>query len=278
MHTYEELRSAVLEVLKGRYDRYHPPTDLGGIIFSVNSIIREQKTEPDQYSHSRGPVVIPGDSELSSEDKAAIKDVFYDLFRQGVISPGRGKQAAFPFYELTRFGKKLIESDDLYFFYDIDSYISHALEEIPDLHPDTLIYLKESMQSFRAGCYFSSNVMVGVATEHTFLLLLDAVDACAAWESIFKPALAERDLANKVSKFQSILLSGVPDLPKELKNDLETQFTASLSCIRNYRNQAGHPTGFRPSREKSYIAMQLFIPSARKIYKIRSWFENYEPR
>jgi len=275
MHTYEELRSAVLDVLKGNYKRLSPTVDLNGLIFNVNSILRERKTEPDEYSVSRSPVVIPGDSELDNEDKANIKEVFYDLFRQGVISPGRGEQYSFPYFELTRFGRELIESDEQYFFYDVSSYEEHILSEIPNINPDTMIYLRESMQAFRAGCYFSSNVMVGVATEHTFLLLLETVAESAAWGSKFQPAFKERDLANKVDKFQNILLSGVSDFPKDLKSDLVTQFTASLTCIRNYRNQAGHPTGFRPSREKSYIAMQLFIPSGRKIYQIRSWFENY---
>lgn len=271
--TYDELRDAVLQILKeGGQDRQFP-NQLSCLTFDVNMLLRDRY--PTEEDKKPGFQVIPGDSHINSEDKQNIRDIFYDLFRQGVISPGNGNQEAFPFFHISRFGRETIESNELYFFYDMASYVNHVRSEIPDIHPDTLMYLKESMQAFRASCYFSSSVMVGVATEHTFLLLLESAIECSAWETLFKPIEKQKDLANKVEKFKVLLESGVTDLPKDLKTDLDTQFSASLACIRTYRNQAGHPTGFKPSREKSYIAMQLFIPYCRKIYKLKSWFDNY---
>ena len=78
------------------------------------------------------------------------------------------------------YGRETIEDNELYFFYDMEGYVNHVQSEIPDIHPDTLMYIKESMQSFRASCYISSSVMVGVATEHTFLLLLESAIDCSA--------------------------------------------------------------------------------------------------
>jgi hypothetical protein len=39
--------------------------------------------------------------------------------------------------------------------------------------------------------------------------------------------------------------------------------------IRNFRNQAGHPTGTIISREQAYILLQLFIPYAKKLYQLK---------
>ncbi|QCG94471.1 hypothetical protein E6C67_11125 [Azospirillum sp. TSA2s] len=58
-------------------------------------------------------------------------------------------------------------------------------------------------------------------------------------------------------------------LNAEIREDLETNFLAVQSLIRTFRNQAGHPTGTKPSREQVYVLLQLFAPYARKLYQLR---------
>ena len=60
-----------------------------------------------------------------------------------------------------------------YFFHDVTSYTKQLTQKVPNLDPVTLLYVQEVLQAFGSGCILSSLVMLGVATEHTFLLLLE---------------------------------------------------------------------------------------------------------
>ena len=103
-------------------------------------------------------------------------EVFWELFRQGIITLGMNNaNREFPFCRLSRLGKRLVDNQDTYYFHDVSTYSELLQKQIPSIHPVTLLYLKEALQSFRSGCILSSSVMLGVAAEHTFELLLDAV-------------------------------------------------------------------------------------------------------
>jgi hypothetical protein len=175
-------------------------------------------------------------------------------------------------FRVSEFGRKLIAHQQAYFFHDVSSYELAIKSEVPAIDSITLLYLKEAMQSFKTGCVLASTVMLGVATEHTFLLLLERIEQSHIHASIFARVGRERTILQKVNKFKSILDGQVSNLPPEIKEDLDTHFAGILSIIRTFRNQAGHPTGKIIDREQAYVLMQLFIPYCRKMYQLMAHY------
>jgi len=90
-----------------------------------------------------------------------------------------------------------ISLDKAYFFHDLSSYETAIKENIPRIDGTTLIYLKEAMQSFLSGCVLSSSVMLGVATEHTFLKLLETIKRNNTYGTTFLKVFEQKTLLQK---------------------------------------------------------------------------------
>ncbi len=61
--------------------------------------------------------------------------------------------------------------------------------------------------------------------------------------------------------------------PHEATEDLDTNFLAIQAVLRIARNEAGHPTGATPQRESVYVYLQLFVPFARQLMRLRRALE-----
>ncbi|SRR5713101_1937516 len=263
-HSYEELRAASLDVLAGREKGPYDASQYENLSIAVAETFlrREQAAAPPP--HSRRPAY------LSGADRELFLEVFWDLFRQGNITLGlNDNNREFPFFRLSRLGQRLIANQDTYFFHDVTAYTKWLTQEIPSLDSVTLLYVQEALQAFRAGCILSSTVMLGVATEHTFLLLAEAVAQSPTHSRHFAGVAKERTVLQKVNKFKHLLDQQQKALPADIKEDLDTHFAGILSVIRTFRNQAGHPTGQIPDREHTYVLLQLFVPYCRKMYQLR---------
>jgi hypothetical protein len=201
-------------------------------------------------------------------------EVFWSLFREGIITIGVDElNPQFPWFRVTQFGKKILKNQDPYFFHDVATYESLIKRRVPAIDSVTLIYLKEAVQAFKTGCVLSSSVMIGVATEHSFLRLLDVIEANSIHQKTFQNVSRERGILRKLNKFKSILDQNQSILPSEVKEDLDTRFMTVISMIRTFRNEAGHPTGKIIDREQCYILLQLFIPCCEKIYQLINVFK-----
>jgi hypothetical protein len=199
--------------------------------------------------------------------------VFWGLFREGVITLGMNdSNREFPFFRVSAFGQRILANHDTYFFHDVSSYEAMIRKEVPQIDPITLVYLKEAMQAFRAGAILGSSVMLGVATEHTFLLMLETAVANTTWGTKFNKANNERMILTKVTRFKDVLDGNLAALTPQIREDLDTHFAGILSIIRNFRNQSGHPSGHIITREQCYVLLQLFVPYAKKMYQLRSLF------
>ena len=267
-HSFEEIRNVVFDILAGR--------ELGPYRYSL-----------DQYQHLMLAVALVffkregenkrrhnvGDPNLSASDKEKFLEVFWGLFREGIITLGLNDSSRnFPFFRVSEFGHHLLEGGNAYFFHDVSTYERVIKNEIPEINEVTLIYLKEAMQSFKAGCILSSTVMLGVATEHTFLILIEKINENLTHRDIFANVNEQRTILQKVNKFKNILDQHKRSLPINVKEDLDTNFAGILSIIRNFRNQSGHPTGKIIDREQAYILLQLFVPYCKKIYQLKDYY------
>ena len=154
-HTYEEMRAAALDVLARREQVPCEPNQYEHLSLGIGQVFarRENRIQPGHYS-AKYP--------LEPQDKELFLELFWDFFREGVISLGLDdSNRAFPFFHLTRLGNQLAQGQEVYFFHDVSSYEAAIRREVPTVDVTTLLYLKEAMQAFRAGCMLSSTVMLG---------------------------------------------------------------------------------------------------------------------
>jgi hypothetical protein len=266
-HSYEEIRSVVLDILAGREKTNYSPEQYNSLVTGVAEVLDRREGSGSQNRH--------GDPVLSGTDRELCREVFWDLFRQGVITLGlNDSNREFPFFRVGHFGKRILENENAYFFHDLTSYVSLIRENIPNINDVTMVYLQEAMQAFKSGCMLASTVMLGVASEHSFLLLLETAEANQKYGTRFASAGKQRSILQKFRKFKAALDQYVlPDLPSDLKEDLDTDFAGILSVIRTFRNESGHPTGKILGREQTYVLLQLFIPYCKRIYRLIDFFK-----
>lgn len=262
-HSFEEIRNVALDILSGRENLTWPVNQYQELMNCIATVFYKREYVD---SYKRGYQY-----ELNETEREIFLEIFWDLFRQGIITLGLNDgHREFPFFKVSTFGTSLIKSSNSYFYHDLTSYTDLIKKEINNIDEVTLIYLKEAMQSFKSNCILSSTVMLGVATEHSFMLLLETLKENSIYQNVFE----EKTLLQKINKFKNILDQNIKTLPTEIREDLDTNFISILSVIRNYRNQSGHPTGKIIEREQAYILLQLFVPYCKKVYQLKEYFKN----
>ena len=265
-HSYEEIRDVILDLLSGREKPQDELSQYESLARSVAEVFQRRENIQQANRHS-SPM-------LTVQDKELTRDVFWDLFRQGIITLGlNDSNQKYPFFRISHYGKKILAAKETYFFYDVSTYEQAIKREVPEINEVTLIYLKEAMQAFRAGCLLSSSVMLGVATEHTFLLLMEILELNPAYKLIATTVNKEKTILRKINKFKNKLDQQIKTLPPAIREDLDTYFAGILSVIRNYRNQSGHPTGKIIDREQMYVLLNLFISYYKKMYQLMDYFK-----
>ena len=267
-HSFEEIRSVAIDLLAGRETASYDLNQYERLLLAVSDVFQRRDGGPPRQGHFS-----TAQATLSNHDRELFLEVFWALFREGVITLGMNDaNRQFPFFRITEFGQRLIDNQQVYFFHDVSSYEALITSEVPQIDSVTLLYLKEAMQSFRTGCVLASTVMLGVATEHTFLLLVEKVEQNATHATTFANVGQQRTILQKFNKFKNILDQEARNLTPELREDLDTHFAAILSIIRTFRNQSGHPTGKIVDREQAYVLLQLFIPYCKKMYQLMAHY------
>lgn len=265
-HSYEEIRRAAIDIISGKEKESYTNNQFSDFRNNITEVLKKREEEAIGKK-------IEGFS-FSEQDDFYFQEVFWDLFRQGIITIGTGRSCdqGFPFFRLTSYGKKLFENEELYFFHDFSSYEKIIRENIQNIDDLTIFYLKEAMSTFMVGCYLSSSVMLGVALEYSLNNLYDVIDKNDIYKEQFSKVFEEKTLLRKFNKFRYKLREIQRDLPPNIKEDLDTNLDMIVSVIRNFRNESGHPNGKVLSREQCYVNLHLFIPCCKKIYDLMEFF------
>jgi hypothetical protein len=198
-HSHEEVRSVALDILAKRESVAYDPSQYEHLRLGIGEVFarREGRIKPGHHG-AQYP--------LEGADNEIFLEVFWDLFRQGIITLGfNDANREFPHFRVSQLGRRALSTQSTYFFHDVSTYEGVIRTEIPKINDVTLIYLKEAMQAFRSGCILSATVMLGVATEHTFLLLLDIVEKSPTHRKTYASVLTERTVLHKFNKFRNIL-------------------------------------------------------------------------
>ena len=268
-HSYEEIRAVAIDILAGREKVPSGSQQFSCLEAGVAEVFARRSG-----SRSATAGFIPV-SALSTVDGDTFLEVFWDLFRQGIITIGWNRSnPEFPFFRVSGMGQRILANQSAYFFHDVSTYTSIIRKEIPQIDEVTLLYLQEAMQAFQSGCILSATVMLGVAAEHTFLLLIGDITNNPVHAPKFAAIGKERTILMKINKFNAALGQQQSGLPHPIREDLETNFSGIQSLIRNFRNDAGHPTGKIVNREQAFVLLHLSIPYHKKMYQLRSHFQS----
>lgn len=268
-YTYEEIRNAAIDILAGRTGIN--ASQYEHLKHGVGEVLIYKRTG--KYSNQYYENLMQGNN------GDIFLEVFWDLFRQGIITIGlndvKGNRE-FPWFRVSSHGKKIIENQNVYFYHDVSSYEAVIKQQVSDIDDVTLIYLKEAMQSFYSGCYLSSSVMLGVASEHTFMKLLEKIENNLSYSTDFKNSFKEKNISRKFAEFKKILNQLISqnklNLKPEIKENLDTNLDGIMNTIRNFRNDSGHPSGNIISREQCYVNLNLFVPYCKKAYQLIDFF------
>lgn len=260
-HTYEELREVMMDVMLRKESVPFPPDQWAHLTDGVKHVLAMRSG------------ITPNSQEyrvnLHPYDRELMRDIFWDLFRQGYITLGKDdSNAAWPFFRLSAFGARALQGQSPYRFHDTATFINMVRKEVPDLSSEAEVYLDEAVAAFYSGCMLASCVMLGVAAEAEFLRLLDTV-ASSRHSALFAKAQKPFFIRKKIDAFHLALSSIMSQLPPDATQDLETNLTMIQSVLRIARNDAGHPSGASPEREQVYVFLQLFAPYGRQLMRLR---------
>ena len=221
--------------------------------------------------------------DLGHDDEEKIREIISDLVNEGVLYWGINKgQAGPPFFKISRMGKKVLEHGYPQ-PYDPDGYLKGLKQEIPNLDGLVEAYLAESLQAYLRGLMLASSVMLGVASERMFNILVEVFTAAIeddGEKAQFKKSLKGKRLKQRFDKFKSVTnrYKKGKDFPQELREDWETQLEFIFTIIRNCRNDSGHPTGKIISRGRVFNNLVLFSDYCKSIYRTIDYFEGNKVR
>jgi hypothetical protein len=269
-HSYEEIRRVALDILSGREKCQHEPSQFDDLMVAAAEVVA-RRANADGRS--------PDDPSLSTDDRELFREMFWDLFRQGIITLGHdNNNAHYPFFRISRLGGRVLENPDLYFFHDVSSYEKVVRENVPGISEVTLLYAQEAMQAYLSGCILSATVMIGVAAEDAFDSLLEAIEDNPAYAYAYSRVRKERYVLKRLIRFRETVTKYAHTLPPPLKEGLETNLLGIAELIRNFRNDSGHPSGKLVSQEQCYILLNLFVPYCKKVHELMAYFRTPEPK
>ncbi len=203
-HNYEELRQTAVDVLLNRSPAVqpYPPNQFGHLVicvaYALNNVLRGQNPYPQPT--------------LQNDDLTLLGEVFWDLFRDGIITLGvDGGNERYPFFRLTRFAAERLAGTPPYHFHDVQTYEKVIRENVSAIDDVAMRYLGEAMRAFSANCMLAAAVMLGVATEHVFLLVVESADASQKFKANFAPVSKERTILQRVIKFKRLVEQHIGD-------------------------------------------------------------------
>ncbi|MEW9304537.1 hypothetical protein [Labrys neptuniae] len=264
-HSYEELRDVTIDVLLRQQPHV---SQYASLLEEVAKVINAR--EGSTANLGAGMAYTGAKSALHPNDRDKLLEIFWDLFRQGIITLGRDdNNPQWPWFRLSRFGKSDAARQP-FRFHDASSYIALVEKKVPDLPPETKMYLEEAVSSFYGGCFLAATIMLGVAAEAEFLRMLDVATNNPQFGSSFAATEKAKFIRGKIEAFSKAFEHHRKNFSKEVTEDLDTNLNAVQSIIRIARNEAGHPSGVAPpSREQVYVNLQLFAPYAGQLHRLR---------
>lgn len=283
--TPDLLRSLVIECVR----KIHPPsrhTNAYEVEFLFRDVAELAKKRGLEYQEGMSAWHDNRHNPVSIHEnlRQPIWDIAWDLIIEGILRPGDRYQGfALPRIHVTEFGKEALKGAITP--YDPEGYLRHLIEKVPTADEVIVRYVSESAATLRQNCLLSSTVMLGGASEHAFLMLLEAFQA--ALNPVDQAALAKT-----LEKMRSVKLQHEefmkwyerklkallkPDFGSDWLSETESALDFVLTYFRKNRNAAGHPSDARFSREMSAAHLVMFPTYLRSLYDLIEWLDSHKP-
>jgi hypothetical protein len=203
-----------------------------------------------------------GHSILSRSAKATLGRIIWDLILSRVLIPGG--DSPWPHLAITEHGRKVV-GDQQPVPYDPEGYLKRLFTESPNLHPTTVRYVREAVDTFRGENYLASVVMLGAAAEKLFTEL-----AASLPEKLTKG----KKLAAQVTSIMGWCTRNRKLLPPPWHTEEHADDINQIATfIRRRRNDAGHPQDppAEPSMQQMYAYLMVFPDYCKHIYQLKTW-------
>lgn len=269
---YETIRGLVIEFLK----KSQSNLEFNTIVLGVQGLALEKRLIQPSGSYLVGGA--GGRLDLNRKDRFKVIEILWEFILQRIISPGiDDMNFKLPWIHITDFGKKFL-SDEKVLPQDPEGYLKELDSEIPHLDPIAKQYVEESLQTYLVNCPLASTVMLGVASEKIILLLIDA------YINAIEDNTAKTRLSNKIEKsfmiklkydlFKADFDARKSSFPRDLIYNAEIWMEYVYHMIRNYRNDAGHPSEAKITRDLAFANLRLFIPYVKNVYRLIAYFQS----
>ena len=270
---FETLRSLTLKALKDRIQTDH--VYVTDIIDAVDKQAVDLGLLKDVHPYSTGMHSFP--MYMPLEDREKIRIMIWQLILQGIVVPGGYEhEPNFASLKITEYGKEVLETGEM-LAYDPDGFMKGLRSSVPRIDDVILTYVEEALRSFMSGCYFASTVMLGVASEQGILLLIEQYENSIqdnARRSQFESDVEQaRSIMRKFETFRKEIEPRKKELRQNVCDDLDIQLDGIFNYIRINRNDAGHPTGRKMTRQEALSLITVFPNYIRTLYKLIDYFQ-----
>src|ERR1017187_6697072 len=105
-HSFEEIRDAAIDLLAGREQSGHGVNQYDGLLTGVAEVLTRREGTSQRPGYVGAGMF---GQQLSSNDREVFLEVFWTLFREGIITLGlNDSNREFPHFRITEFGRRLI--------------------------------------------------------------------------------------------------------------------------------------------------------------------------
>jgi hypothetical protein len=246
----EALRNAMLESL-----RREPPSQYLEFKRNTARVLHERGLPTQKDAYSSEP------SGIRRVDDRRFRELLWALINSGVLVQGKdSSNEQWPFLSVTELGEDYLEhgGPDVY---DPDGYVDQVAERHP-IDGVEARYLGQAVSAFHADLPDAGAVMLGAAAEHVILLLAEAIGRADETTTDKVEKLLAGPVLRVLTFVTQYLENRKNDLPRQLREQLQTTFAGVASMIRVARNDAGHPALGNVDRDHALVLLRLF-PSFR---------------
>lgn len=246
--THDVLRDMLLRVQKdpSSFGQFSSDMQVASIIARVGRLAKQRDIKPNDG--------------LTNQEQHFVIRALWELIIQGFLVPNNASSGTqgWPFVSFTDYGEKMILADRPT-PYDPTMYLAQFVEGLTD--PIVNFYVEEALGCFRTNCQTACALMLGVASERLFDLLLDSFLGALASQRERDDLQKKTDSKSITSRYRELRKRLDPkkgQLPQPLCENLDTCLVSILNIIRQQRNDAGHPTGRVVTRDEAYALLHVF--------------------
>ncbi|MFH1009732.1 MAG: hypothetical protein V1784_00680 [bacterium] len=157
-------------------------------------------------------------------------------------------------------------------------YLGQMASRVREASETVMQYTREAVNSYTSRCYLASTVMLGVASEAAFL---EMARSFASWlpnnqGKKFERIIEDRqtNYISKFSEFRKRIEAHKSSIRPDLSDNMSLTMDSVLDLLRSNRNDAGHPTGKRFSRDDAFVNLQMFARYLQRLYELKKFFDS----